>query len=193
LPAELTVEKDVDEDRGRAATVRAVVLVLAAFVVAGLAGAFLWFWWWSPPPVGVVFEGRAYFRPDEEFRSTGMFVAIAVAIGLVLSMVLTLLLDRDEVVTLVSVLVGACLATAVLLGVGHLLGPGSAEEAARQAEDLEEVQADLRAQPGAPWLAMPAAALVGSVTILLSFRKDGLGREPDGYAPRRTPDSTDST
>ncbi|HET6668085.1 MAG TPA: hypothetical protein VFG98_12470 [Intrasporangium sp.] len=172
-------------DQGPAGTVRQVALVLGVFAVAGLAGAFLWYWWWSPAPEGVAFGGEVYFEPDQEFRSTGMFVAIAVPLGLVLSMVFTLLLDRDEVVTLLAVVAGACLATGLMLWVGHLLGPGSPEEAARQAADLEEVAAGLRAQPLASWLTMPGAALVGSVTILLSFSNRRLHREPDGYAPRR--------
>jgi hypothetical protein len=171
LPAELIVDRETAGDRGRSRTVRQVALVLVTFAVAGVGAAFLWYWWWLPAPEGVAFDGRAYFEPDQEFRSTGMFVAIAVPLGLVLSMVFTLLLSRDEVVTLVSVVLGACLATAVMLVVAHLLGPESAEQAARQADDLEKVEAGLRAQPGAPWLAMPLAAAVGSVSILLSFRK----------------------
>jgi hypothetical protein len=166
--------------------VREVLLVLVVFALAGVVAGFLWYWWWSPAPEGVVFAGEPFFDPDQEFRSTGMFVVIAVPLGLLLSMVLTFWLDRDEVATLFAVLAGACLATVLMAVVGDALGPESAREVAAGRADLEPVAADLRVQPFAPYLALPGSAVVGATSILLSFHNRRLSAEPSGYAPRRT-------
>lgn len=153
--------------------------MLGAFAVAGVACAFLWHWVWTPAPVGFAYQHQAYFGPDEEFRSTGLYVACAAAVGVVLGVVCTWFLDRDEVVTLVSVVLGAVLAAALMAVIGHALGPESASAVARRTADFEDVTADLRVQPGAPWLAFPVAALVGSVTVLLGFNKR-VDTEPRG-------------
>ena len=160
--------------------------MLALFAVAGVAAAYLWHWWWSPAPVGVAFEKEPYFEPDQEFRSTGMFVAIAVPLGLVLSMLLTFFLDRDEVVTIAALLAGSCLATALMVVVGYALGPQDAHQVAPRLDDLEKVRADLRVQSFAPYLAMPVGTLVGSVAVLLTTGKRRSHRASTGYAPGPT-------
>lgn len=143
--------------------------MLGTFAVAGVVGGLLWFWWWQPAPTGVVYQHRAYFGPDDEFRSTGTYVAVAAALGLLLGVVFTWLLDRDEVATVLSLLVGAALAAVVMVGVGMLLGPESAASAARGLADGEPVDAGLRVQWGSPWLAFPVSAMVGNLVVLLSF------------------------
>lgn len=159
---------------------RDVLLVLVMFAVAGVAAAFLWYWWWSPAPVGVAFEKEPFFDPDQEFRSTGMFVAIAVPLGLLLSMLGTWFLDRDEVVTIAALLAGSCLATVLMVAVGHALGPPDAHDVAARLDDLEEVRADLRVQPFAPYLALPVGTLVGSVSVLLSVGRRRTHRASTG-------------
>jgi hypothetical protein len=153
----------------RRAYARDIGVVLLSFAVAGALGALVWHWWWTPAPTGFVFEGDAYFGPDLEFRSTGTYVVVSAALGLLLGVVLTYLLDRDEVVTLVALVVGGLLGAAVLALVGHLLGPESAAEVARGAADGDAVKADLRVQPGAAYLIFPVASLVGSLVVLLTF------------------------
>jgi hypothetical protein len=152
--------------------VRDVAVVLVTFAVAGALGALLWHWWWAPAPTGFVFKEKPYFvDPDVAFRSTGTYVVVSAAIGFLLGLVLTYLRDRDEVVTLISLVVGGLLAAAVMAVVGHLLGPDSATEAARHAADGDPVTADLRVQPGAAYVVFAGSALVGSLVVLLTFRK----------------------
>jgi hypothetical protein len=151
---------------------RDVVLVLVVFVVAGALAGLAWHAWWAPAPEGFVYQEEPYFGPDEEFRSTGTFIAIAAPLGVVLGVVLTWLLDRDEVVTLTALFAGSALGAAAMILVGHLLGPESAGSAAQGVADFGSVKADLRVQPGAPWLVLPVSALVGAVVVLLAFVKD---------------------
>jgi hypothetical protein len=148
---------------------RDVAVVLVAFAVAGAIGAFVWHWWWTPAPTGFVYEKHAYFGPDQEFRSTGTYVAVSAALGFLLGLVLTYLLDRDEVRTLVTLVVGGVLAAAVMAVAGHLLGPESAAQVARGAADGDTVTADLRVQPGAAYASFALSALVGSLVVLLTF------------------------
>jgi hypothetical protein len=152
---------------------RAPYIVLLVFVLAGLLGGIAWHAWWSPAPVGQVFGDFPYFEPDAEFRSTGMYVALAAPLGVVLGALLTWRLQRDPVVTVVSIVLSSVVAGAVMLLVGRLLGPADAITAARALADGAEVRASLRVQPGAPWCAFPAGALVGVLAVLV-----GLAPEP---------------
>ena len=153
----------------RRARARDVVVALLSYSLAGALGALLWHWWWSPAPTGFVYQDNAYFGPDLEFRSTGTYVVVCAALGFLLGLVLTYLLDRDEVVTLVALVLGGALAAGVMALIGHLLGPESAAEFARGAADGDAVKADLRVQPGAAYLIFPVASLVGSLVVLLTF------------------------
>ena len=100
--------------------------MLVTFAVAGALGALLWHWWWAPARTGFVFETETYFGPEHEFRSTGTYVVVSAALGFLLGLVLTYVRDRDEVVTLVALVVGGALAALLMAGIGHLLGPDSA-------------------------------------------------------------------
>lgn len=149
---------------------RDVAVVLVTFAVAGALGALVWHWWWTPAPTGFVIKEKPYFiDPDVAFRSTGTFVVVSAAIGFLLGLVLSYLLDRDEVLTLVALVAGGALAAAVMAMVGHLLGPESAAAVARGAADGDSVTADLRVQPGAAYLVFPVGALVGALVVLLTF------------------------
>lgn len=148
---------------------RDVAVVLAVSVLVGVALALLWHWWWAPAPEGFVYQRAPFFGPDEEFRSTGTYVALAAPAGVLLGSVVTWLRDSDEVVTLVAVLVGSLLAGGVMLAVGHALGPDTATTVAAGLADGAAVDADLRVQPGPAWLAFPVGALVGCTVVLLTF------------------------
>lgn len=145
--------------------------MLVTFALAGALGALVWHWWWTPAPTGFVYQKHAYFGPDDEFRSTGTYVIVSAAIGFLLGLVLTYLLERDEVVTLVALVVGGVIAAAVMAVLGHLLGPESAAHVASGGADGDPVKADLRVQTGAAYLVFAVSALVGSLVVLLTFPK----------------------
>ena len=159
---------------------RDVAVVLVAFAVAGALGAFIWHWWWTPAATGFVFENEPYFGPDLEFRSTGTYVVVSAALGFLLGLVLTWLRDRDEVLTLVSLVVGGALAALLMAVIGHVLGPESAAAVARGAADGDSVTADLRVQPGPAYLPFPVSALIGALVVLLTFPDRDFLKEPRG-------------
>ncbi|MDO7869360.1 hypothetical protein [Nocardioides jiangxiensis] len=141
-----------------------VVIVAALGAVAGVA----WWAWWKPAPVGQVYAHHPFFLPDEEFRSTGLYVGIATAVGLVTGVVGSVLLRRSPLFSVVSLVLGAVAGAAAMILTGWLLGPESAVALARHAKDGASVHAALRVQPGAAWCAMPFATAVGCLGVLLS-------------------------
>lgn len=168
-----------------------VLITLLAFVVAGALAAVLWFWWWSPAPetdVYLIDGGRPFFEPDLEFRSTGLYLAVAVPLGLVLGAVFMWIHDRDELLTLGVVAAAAVVAGLVMAGVGELLGPGeptSIDVNADHSDGFPTTQASLEASPVAWFLGFPGGALVGCVLVLVGFPGDAR------TAPRHDPGAVD--
>lgn len=146
---------------------RDALVVLVCFAVAGVACAFLWYWWWAPAPEGFVLEQRPFFLPDDEFRSTATYVLLAAPAGIVLGVLLTWLLRSNPVVVVLALVAGAAGAAALMIVIGQALGPESADTVARSLENFEAVRADLRVEPGAPWLAFPLGAVAGAFFVLL--------------------------
>ena len=95
-------------------------------------------------------------------------MAIAAPVGLVVGALGSWRMQRDPLVTVVALVLGAVVGGAAMLATGWLLGPGSALEFARTARDGAVVPASLRVQPGAAWLAMPLATALGCLGFLLS-------------------------
>jgi membrane protein DedA with SNARE-associated domain len=142
--------------------------IVVAFAVIGVAAGVGWWLWWRPAPHGVVYEHHPFFLPDEEFRSTGTYVAIAAPVGLVLGVVGTWRLRRDPLMTVLSLVAGAVAGGAAMVLTGWLLGPESALALARHAKDGATAHAALRVQPGAAWCVMPVATAIGCLGVLLS-------------------------
>jgi hypothetical protein len=143
--------------------------VVLAFALVGVAAGFVWHAWWAPAPKAVVYGHAPYFMPDGEFRSTGMYVAIAAPTGLVLGILTALWRRRDPLVIVLAALVGSIVAGGVMLGMGLLLGPGDPGEAARHTAEMATVPGMLRAQPGAAWCAFPFGTMLGSLMVLLTL------------------------
>lgn len=142
---------------------------MATFAVVGVLAGVGWWLWWRPAPKGVVFQHHPFFLPDEEFRSTGTYVAITAPLGLLLGALGTWRLRRDPLLPVVGLVLGAVAGGATMALTGWLLGPESALALARHAKDGATAHATLRVQPGAPWLAMPVATAIGCLGVLLSI------------------------
>lgn len=158
-----------------------VIAVVAGCAVLGALCGLGWWLWWRPAPRGIVFEGHPFFLPDEEFRSTGTYVAIAVPVGLLLGGLGCWRLRHRPLFGVLALLAGAVAGGAVMLLTGWLLGPESALALAREAEDGAVVHAALRVQPGVAWFAMPVATALGCLGVLLCV-------EPHAHAPREMAD-----
>lgn len=147
--------------------------MIGAFVLTGLLCGWLWYHLWAPAPQGVVYNHVPRFQDDADFRGPGSYFLIAVVAGLLLGLVLTYLLERDEVWTLAAVVVGALVAGGLMAGVGALLGPESAATVAERAEDFDKVSGDLHVPLQTVLTSFPGGALLGSVIVLTCFARRG--------------------
>lgn len=141
-------------------------LVVLGAAVLGAACGVLWEWLWEPP-MGTVMNGTLHLDGSglrSAFAGTGSYVLIAAVAGLLLGVVVAMLPSRDEVVTLVALVVGSVLAGWLMMVVGHALGPPDPAPRAAQLADLERLPADLEA-PGSAWVAFPGGALAGSLVV----------------------------
>jgi hypothetical protein len=163
-------------------------IILALFAAAGLVGGWVWWKLWSPAPAGAVFEKQWYPQATEglmaEFAGTGWYVVVAIVAGLVLGIIAGLLLDRDEIVTLVAVVVGSALAAWLMLKVGLHFSPADPQPIADTAKDGTELPGVLELAgalnlPGhalddevrSPMLAFPIGALAGLAIALFGISK----------------------
>jgi hypothetical protein len=163
---------------------RPVLLVTALLVACAVLGALCgvaWWLWWKPAPLGIVFERHPFFLPDEEFRSTGTYVAIAAPVGLLLGGLGTWRLRHRPLFGVLALVAGAVVGGAAMLLTGWLLGPESALALAREARDGAVAHAALRVQPGVAWFVMPVATACGCLAVLLSV-------EPHAHASREMDD-----
>jgi hypothetical protein len=143
--------------------------VVGLFALGGALGGLLWEAWWRPP-VGLVADGRVVLVGDAAraaFDGTAQFVVVATVLGLLLGGLVGLLARGRERVTVVLVVLGAVLATAVMVWIGQAVGPPDPAPVAARSEDLTEVATQLRVRGLAAYTALPAGALVGLLAALV--------------------------
>lgn len=161
--------------------VRRALTVIGLYVAAGAAGGVLWERLWHAPE-GLVYGGRWYLEPagpDFSFEGIALFVVIAFPVGLVLA-VLAGMWRGHETATVLTVLVGACLATVVMYAVGTMLGPADPQVLAAGQPDYTALDGDLGltapddgrvAWHSTALLAFPVGAMAGLVgTYLLGIK-----------------------
>ncbi len=154
-----------------------VAAILAIFVGAGAVCGLLWEWLWSPP-TGVAYHHEWILDRNGltvDFSGTGLYVVIAAVVGLVLGLVVALVFDHDEVVTLGALVLGGVLAAGVMWLVGTSLGPPDPHTVAKTAADFEPVAGDLRVHGKGSFLALPMGSLVGATISLFSFARRHVG------------------
>lgn len=152
---------------------RQVLLVLVCFAVAGALAGILWEWLWTPS-TGVVLDGEFVLDGDglrNDFSGTALYVIVAAVTGLLLGVLVALLSQRHELVTLAAVVAGSALAGWLMLRTGIALGPPDPGPLARDAEDLTPLLNELAVAGRSPFVAFPAGALLGLIVIFV-----GLGR-----------------
>lgn len=153
---------------------RDAVVVLAVFLVAGAAAGWLWHEIWAPAPEAsgyFVSTGEPVFPSESYIRATGLYALIAGCLGAFLGAALAYLFDRDEVVTVLAVLVGAVAGGHVMAVVGNQLGPDDPPDRIAPPVDLSGIVDALHAEPAVIWTVMPAAAVAGAFAVLLTFGK----------------------
>ncbi|CAM3506682.1 hypothetical protein NODU109028_20200 [Nocardioides dubius] len=148
-------------------------LLVAGFLLAGLLAGLLWYLVWAPAPTTDVYlidGGRPLFDRDVIFRASGLYFFIAAAVGLVLGAAAMWVLDRDEVATLVTVVVAALLGGLLMAWLGHLLGPdapANIDPTVEHPNGFPTVEAELSADRLVVLTAMPGGATLGALAVLL--------------------------
>lgn len=167
------------ESRGRLAA--QLGLVMVAFALAGAIAGFVWERVWTPA-TGVVIDHQ--WRPEDalalqqEFSGTGWYVVVGAAVGLLLGLAASLLVDRVPLLTLLAVVAGSALAGWLMLRVGVALGPADPQSLAAAAEDGTRLPAQLAVSGWSPFIAFPAGALVGLVIVLLGLVPRAVSPQP---------------
>jgi hypothetical protein len=150
----------------------AVGIVVALSVVGVVCGLF----WRSrlDVPHGVVVGGSWYpdpWDPGEQasFASTGWFVLIALAVGVVLGVLTAWFSRAPELVTLGAVLIGSLLAGWLMLTVGLHGAPADPQSAAAHAKDGTRLTGTISRPGAAAFVTWPLATLVPLGAIFLLF------------------------
>ena len=166
-----------DEPRGGWSLLLPYVLqalaVVAVLVAAGAVAGVVWEWWWTPP-TGVVVHHQ--WLQDEnglraQFSGTGTYVVVAAVAGLVAGVVVSLVLARSELVTLVALLAGSLLAGWVMYKVGAALGPADPHHLATTAKDGTHLPGRLVVSGKTPLRAFPAGAVLGLTVVFLGLAR----------------------
>lgn len=156
--------------------------VIGAFAVAGVLAAVIWVWLWTPP-TGVAVDGEWFLDADglqSDVSGTGLYVVVAVTIGVVLGTIAAVTARSQEMVTLAAVALGSVLAAAVMGVLGPALGPPDPRPLATSAEDLTPLPSDLRVEGAVAYAALPAGALTGlAVWFIVIARPVENGFEPE--------------
>lgn len=163
-----------------------VPAILALFAAAGAGLGVLWHALWSPTR-GVVVR-RQWFVVDDQLRydldglrnqfaGTALFTSLGLTAGVLLGLVCALLLARQELRTLVAVLVGSTVASVLMWQVGTRLGPPDPDLLARDAPRGTVLPDDLELGSLGALVALPLGAMVALTVVFFLL------------PPRRPPES----
>ena len=151
------------------------IAVLGTSLVLGLLGGVLW-WLLTEPALFTVGEkgtlGMGEVELADRFSATGWFTVLAVVLGALSGGALTWWRNRDPILTAGLLVLGSVVGTAVMVGVGRLLGPPDPEVAAASAQPGDLVPAALEVGATAAYLVWTIAALAGALMVLWSPSAD---------------------
>jgi hypothetical protein len=169
------------EDAGEPAGtgVRADVLwVLGTYVVLGVVGGLLW-WLLTEPAYFTKGDsgglGMGEVQLARRFSADGWFAVIAAVLGLLSGGALTWWRSRDHLLTAVLLVVGSCLASALMAVLGWLLGPSAPDTVAASAAVGDRIATQLEVTADVCYLVWPIAVLGGALLVLWSPPADTPG------------------
>ncbi len=143
------------------------------FVAAGVIGGLVWVLVASPPKVTRA-AGNASVSSEELVKQVGVdgwFLVIALVAGLASGVLLLAWRRRDPLVMVLLVVLGAGLASWVMIRVGQVAGPADELAALRKLPDGAHVLEQLRLHaPGVAWV-WPIAAAFGAMVYLWVLAK----------------------
>lgn len=150
--------------------IKDVLVVLAAFVVAGLLAGALWPQLVDPVVVEVTEVGLLTDEValGQRFDTVGWYSLLGGGFGLFVGALLTARSRAHEVATLLAVLVGAGLAAWLSARVGTALGPEDAARVLTGAAVGTTAEEQIELPTKAAYLSWPIAAMVGAAAVLWS-------------------------
>lgn len=159
--------------RYRRSLLQALVIIVA-FAVLGVAGGWLWNHLYDAPR-GIAYQGKWLGLDEQDYRGqfsgTALYAIIAGIGALVLGTAAAYLLDRDELITLVAIVAGACLAAYVMTCVGESLGNPDPAPLAAVAKDRTSIPGDLRLARWTVGMVWPAAGVLGAAMVFFLTTK----------------------
>ncbi len=161
-------ETPVDPPVDRDAVTRDVVVVLGAFLLAGVAVGLVWPQLVEPVTVTRTESGltTGEVALAHRFGQDAWFSLLGGGAALLLGIVLTLRCRAHETVTLVVVVLGALLAAWISSAVGTALGPETAEVVLADAAVGATARDQVRVTADSAYLTWPLAAVLGAVVVL---------------------------
>jgi hypothetical protein len=150
--------------------VRDGVAILGCFLLLGLVGAVLWWLLVDPAVYTVTARGGSMGEPElaQRFDPDGWFVVIGLLGGLLGGALLSWWRARDPLRTTILVVLGALLATGVVIALGRILGPADPETLIPSLAPGHHVPVRLVITTKVSALAWPFGALVGCLAFLWS-------------------------
>jgi hypothetical protein len=174
-------EAPADGSRTRnAGAIADVVVVLACYLVLGVACGVVWWLLVEPALFTKVHGGgtMSELQLSKEFNGDGWYAVIAAVVGISSGLVLTWWRSRDYLLTTVLLVPGSVLAAAVMAFVGHALGPGNPDAALATVQVGQHVPDQISVAAWATYLVWPIGVLVGALGVLWSTSR-GSDREGD--------------
>lgn len=165
--------------------VRETGLVVGAFLLLGIVGAVLWWLLVDPATFTVTAQGGSMGEPQlaRRFEPDGWFVVIGLLGGLCAGGLLSWWRSRDPWRTTLLVLLGALLATGVMIVLGRALGPADPEVLISSLSPGHHVPVRLVLTAKVSALAWPFGALVGCLAFLWSPAGDAADETEQDPAP----------
>ena len=166
---------------GRA--VRDVAVTLFAFLVAAVVVGVVWSQLVDPV---IVEQTELGLLSDEvalgdRFDTVGWYTLLGGGAGLLLGVALVARRQAHEVVTLLAVLAGACLAAWLSARVGTWVGPDDPEQVLAGAEVGATAEDRITLDADVAYLAWPIAAMIGATVVLWS--RPARDADHDGVRP----------
>lgn len=152
----------------RVDSLRDAAVVLVWFVVLAVVAAVVW-WQLVDLPEATRQAGAVVVEADQlgkQVNIDGWFFVLAVVGGLVSGVVLLFWRERDPLLMVVLVVVGATVAAFVMRQVGRWLGPGSATDALRHRANGAHALQPLQVHASGVLWVWPAAAALGALLYL---------------------------
>jgi hypothetical protein len=148
---------------------REAAVVLGVLVVLGALCGVLWSQVVDPAEYTKLAKGGAMGEDQlgKQFARDGWYAVIALVAGLVAGAALLRWRPRAPLLKAALLVGGSCAAAAVMVGVGHLLGPGDPQPLLAAARVGQKVPQQLRVDTFVVYLAWPFGTLLGALVVLL--------------------------